>query len=796
MKYLPALLSLFFILPMEGYSQTVRISGYVIDAKDKKPIPFASATLWQDAKIPINGGSTDHEGKFIFNADSLSHKTDSFIKVECLGYRPVIINNLYPNGNNLYLGVLRLEEDVKQLEAVIVSYSPPPFTYKLDRKSINAGSFPNANLAIDLLENIPSVRVDNEGRLTYRGEGTFLIYINGVQVANGEERLKQLPASQVETLDIITNPSASYSADGDAGIIQITLKKNRLEGYNIYSGVSANTRGSIGLAFSVDKKYKSNGWYINGKVGETVWEKYASAGRQIITSADEGKSIVTYDQDYRNKEFSTYLEGGFNLDLTKNDYLDISFSINPSYTQKRNRGLGRFTEEEYLNNAPISNSAYDSDSRIYYDYQYYGTTLSYYHAFNPKKTHKLSLDLQYSGYLDELKEKRIDTRDYATRTERIGYQAYEKNRNRLLAKLNYQVPFNDRFSAAGGFEYTYDCIPETGSVNGTFDAAGTITPFADEPENQKVYFKQAVYSGFLNARYEADKVSVMLGARIESTARELNYSYTDKGVVRENPTEKSFTNFFPYFHLTCSPGENNQFSLSFSQRIRRPDYWSLIPFTQYMTQYSYYKGNADITPAKTYIAEVGYLRKFNRNFISGELFFRQTGNHFANYSTPVSETMLLVQPQNIGRSTLAGLELMVGWDIFDCWNLNASASVYMSWLNYEFGGVRTASDRVKSDFRLNNTFKLPAKFSVKLDMYYYSAVQGIQTEQQGYFVSNISVDKRFANDRWRVGISWYDLFFSNDYKTTTKGIDLYKWDHYREKPNVSFRIWYYFNNQN
>lgn len=139
---------------------------------------------------------------------------------------------------------------------------------------------------------------------------------------------------------------------------------------------------------------------------------------------------------------------------------------------------------------------------------------------------------------------------------------------------------------------------------------------------------------------------------------------------------------------------------------------------------------------------------------------------------------------------------MVGWDIFDCWNLNASASVYMSWLNYEFGGVRTASDRVKSDFRLNNTFKLPAKFSVKLDMYYYSAIQGIQTEQQGYFVSNISVDKRFANDRWRVGISLYDLFFSNNYKTTTKGIDLYKWDHYREKPYVSFRIGYYFNNQN
>lgn len=794
MKASTILITVFLFSILCGQAQNFSISGHILGAKDKKPIPYVSAALVHHDTRPLVGCITDNKGEFTIHVDSLINKTGYSIRVEYLGFRSVVINNLLLNGKDLNLGVILLEEDSQSIEPVVVSYSPPPFTYKLDRKSINANNFPNANLAIDLLDNIPSVRVDNDGRLTYRGEGVFLIYINGIQVANGEDRLKQLPASQIETLDIITNPSSSYSADGNAGIIQVTLKKNRLEGYSIYSGVTANTRGTMNFAFSVDKKYKSNGWYFNGNIGQTVWEKYASEGGQIITSSDRANTVDRYE-DFRNTEFSSHLEGGFNLDITKNDYLDISFFIDPTYTNKRNRGLGDFLEEESLNNLLVHTSEYQSASRIYYDYQYYGTTLSYYHAFNKKKTHKLSLDFQYSGYLNELKEKRIDVRDYATNTERVGYQAYEKKRNRLFAKLNYQVPFNEYFSAEGGFDFNYDCLPHTGSANGTFDAEGIITPFLDEPANQEVYFSQDIYSGYLTAKYEGKKISILLGARVESTFRELDYTFEKQGVKQSESDSKNFTKFFPSFHFTFTPKENHQLALSFSERIRRPDYWSLIPLTQYMTQYSYYKGNGNLIPAKTYIVEVGYLRTFNKNFVSGELFFRQTKNNFANFQMPISETMLLSQPQNVGQSTMAGLELMIGWDIVKCWNVNATASIYMSWLNYEYGGIHTKSDRIKSDFRLNNTFKLPAKFSIKFDMYYYSAVQGIQIEQDGYFLANISIDKRFRNDRWRVGISWYDMFFSNNHRTITKGIDFYTWDNYREKPYVSFRIGYYFNNQ-
>lgn len=780
---------------IHSFAQTnIIISGYIVNASDKAPVPYANVILANNKCQSLKATASDNNGFFSIKQHAALAKDSLSIRIEYIGCRPVILRNLSFDSNKMNVGIIELEEDTYNLEAIVVEYTPPPFSYKMDRKSINASSFPEANLAIDLLDNIPSIWVDNEGNLTYRGEGTFLIYINGIQTSNGGERLKQLPASQIETIDIITNPSAAYSAEGNAGIIHVTLKKSRLEGYNVYTGITGNTRDAISYSFSIDKKHKSNGWYVNGRIAQDVLNKYTEKNEQSITS-DNTINTVKSKADFKNKRFLTNLEAGCNFDITPKDYLDVSVYIYPTYTKQRNTSSGIYIEEEYTNGALTESTEYNFQNKYDYDFQYFGTTLNYFHAFNENKTHKLSLDLECAGYVNELKEKQTDCREYMGIVERVGYQAYETNDYEIYGKLKYERPLSETFYLETGFDYDYNHIPETGSSNGQFDANGNIKPFTDQMENQNIYFKQIIYSGYLIGKYDSEKVDISLGVRMEYTDRQMNYIDSGNRVAKEEQIERTLFHFSPVFHLTYTPREAHQLYVSFSKRIRRPEYWNLTPFTQYEDRYTYYKGNGDITPAVSYIAELGYLKKLNKNFISGELFYRHTNHQFSNYATAISKTMFLQQPQNVGNSTHVGVELMSGWDVTRFWNMNASMSIYRTWLDYEYGETQTKSKKTKTDFRLNNTLKLPVKISAKLDLYYYSPIQHIQSQQDGYFVSNISIDKRFKNDAWRAGLSWYDVFSSKKYTTRTEGANFTTREKHNEKPYVGFRIGYYFNNQ-
>jgi len=240
------------------FAQSAKLSGKVIDENTGNPIPYANITLkLKNDSLRILGGITNHEG--IFTLGSVAYG-NYVLKISFIGYDAKVVNPFVINQHQYDLGTTALSVSARNLGEVTVNSEKSGITYGVDRKIINAKSFPGADKAIDLLENMPSLQVDVDGRLTYRGDGTFLVYINGRPELNGEEKLRQISADQIQYIEIITNPTAKYDAEGTAGIIQVILKRNRLEGYAINTSAKFSTLGSYEWLFSVDVK-KVGGTY-------------------------------------------------------------------------------------------------------------------------------------------------------------------------------------------------------------------------------------------------------------------------------------------------------------------------------------------------------------------------------------------------------------------------------------------------------------------------------------------------------------------------------------------------------
>ncbi len=775
-------------------AQNCNVKGMIIDGLSKSPISYANIALFslKDTSL-LQGSITDDQGIF-----ELKHiKTGNYrLKISFIGYQSIELNPLLLQPGTTDLGRTELQVLSENLKEITVSRDKAPLTYKVDRKVIDAGSFPGANVAMDLLENMPSVQLDFEGKLTYRGDGTFKVYVNGHPVANGEEKLRQMPASQIDRIEVITNPSAKYDAEGTAGIIQVILKKNRLEGYSISTSAKATTQGAYGWLFSVDQKRGKNGWYIQGNTGRDIQAKYDIQKEQFVYD-DKNTYVTTNDNTVKKQEDETYLEVGFNHDITRKDYIDFAGYIYPRKSKHSTLESGKTTEKETEGDDILSETAYKLNSDAFYTYQYLGSTLTYEHAFNKKRSHMLSAYIDYSGYLQDLYQKQIDTKIYGSITERMGNIGTEHNEVIIEGKLNYSLPLSEKASFETGVQINTDHIPRITSENGNFDEDGTYTRFEDEAADQQVNFIQDIYAGYISLKRETKKISVQLGMRMEYTRRKTDYSYSDdNGDKITEPDRTTFTDFFPSAHLSYNFQNSQQIYCSYSRRIIRPNYWSLVPLLQYTSPYAYYRGNGDLKPAFSNSWEAGYKKSWNKNFVSFESFVRQTQRFMQNYYRTMSEDILIFSPENVGNSFSYGGELMTGVNIFPWWNMNVSATVYAYKLDIDFEETNETIHQVKTNSRLNNTFLLPKSFSLKWDLNYNSPIKNSQMSQDGYFVSDFAVNKSFLKDRWTATFVYNNLFTGNRYDQTTEGTDFLIKKRYRENSYVSFKIAYKLDNQN
>lgn len=780
------------LLSFALFGQESSLKGIVSDTNTKVGIAYANVILVNplDSAFSLITIS-DEKGNFYFDKIPSGRYN---LNVHFIGYDPIIIDNIEIS-DEVNLGKIYLHLATESLKEATVIGSKSPIKYEVDRKVIDASSFPDAIVAMDLLHNVPSLYVDFEGKLTYRGDGSFKVYINGHPVSNGEEKLRQIPADRIDKIELITNPTAKYDAEGTAGIIHVVLKKNRLEGYAISTSIKYSTRDEYEYLFSIDKKGTRGGWYIEGQYGRYIWTDLTNKTNRTTVDGQNTMNVLSTTKNKGGGK-TNYIEFGINYDLSKNDYFDFSVNIQPFSCKNFGDEDGDVVEKTYNTNILMTETFYKLNANKDLKFQYLGGELSYKHTFNQQKDHALSTYLSYSTYLNPLEEQQLDVKESIGSIERIGYKGTEENEVIINGKIEYEIPITEKIMIESGIEINTDHIPKVTSISGTFDNQDEISPFPGEPFNQEVDFAEDVYAGYLTFKNGWKKLDYKLGIRTEYTHRKANYNYIDGGGGNDAiPYKNNFWDFFPSAHITYSITETHQFSASYSSRIKRAKYYELIPLTQYSDVYSYYTGNEKLLPTYSNAYELGYTKSWGKNFLSIEIFGRQSKQVIQNYSRILTANITYSSPENVGNSWSTGLEVMGGVNIFRWWNFNASSSMYWYRLKVDIERTERKEEKFRTDIKLNNTFILPKSFTFRWAFHYNSPQVLVQGEQTGFFNSNMSLVKGIKNNTWRFTFAWSNIFDSYQYTSKMKGDGFFIENKKRNHSYVSFRIAYRFNNQ-
>ncbi len=771
-------------------AQNAVVMGTILDKSTQEAIPFASALLINQADSTIFfGGISDVDGNFIIKKIPNGNYK---LRLSYIGYSSEYFENLHINKGDNYIGRIYLRLSNKQIGEVVIKGSTPPVSYKVDRKVINVENFPNASVAIDLLENIPSIQLDYAGNLTYRGDGTFKVFINGNPAANGVEKLRQLPVDRIKNIEIITNPPARYSSEGTAGVILVNLKKSRLPGYAISTHYTHTTLGTDVGGFSIDKQGEKDSWYLNGSIGEEYWYKRNNTSKQITNYNDTMYTVNSIANLYKKRNRG-YIELGYTRDLSQKDYIDFSFYFSPIDSEEETNSEGITREAKHTGNI-IDELSYTIKNNANFSYNYIGGDLKYKHNFGSKdNTDLLNLFLGYSSYLHPSEDMSVDTKEYKDRTERTGYIGKEYNEVVINGSIGYEKQLRKNTTLEIGGEVSLDYIPKLSSESGYINDSNELIVFPNEPKKQEVDFKQNIYASYLTFKGAIKNLEYKIGFRTEFTDRKSNYKYLENNETKNIDAKEQFVDFFPSIHVMRNFSDTHQLAMSYSRRINRPNYWNLIPLRQYENPYLYQVGNANLQPAYTNNLELNYKKSWDNNFIAVELFARQTQGVIQYYRRIESENILIEAPENVGNSWSVGTELMFGYDITQWWSINCSTSLFDYRLNVH--NAQNAQKQLRSDSRFNNSFVLPSNFTFKFDVYYRSPNVTAQGTRSMYCYSNFSVKKTMFNKKWSLAMSYLNAFNSIKYKSISEGENFYRENNVEQKPYLMFKISYMFNNQ-
>lgn len=789
---LPFLILLFFTTI--SLAQNATVSGRILDGENHQEMPYSEVSLTDVTNEKQNFGViSDEKGRFLMKNVPYG---DYLLKISFLGYEP-FTKSLQINTSKINLGDILMQLATNIIEEVVVEGKKAAFTYQVDRKTINAAAFPEATNAIDLLTNVPSLQVSVDGKVTYREGGTFVVYINGIIAKDGQERLRTLDASQIEKIDIITNPSAKYSASGTAGIIRVVLKKSKLEGYAINLTTDFNTLGHKQFNYSIDKKGKKGGWHTSGRIADFHWSDYHSQLTSNVYQPTGQRFETLLDTDFKANNKNVFIDFGFNYDLTNNDFIDFSIDYNPFPTNENKFVKSKTSEQTFdATNTLLSSEDFQLNRHSQFGFQILGANLEYSHFFNKDKSHFLKLNSGYSFFIGNNKEIYKNEMITSSGTEVFGKKGFEKNEIYTNTVLEYELPLTDTTSIEAGGEIETDHIPEITTESGYFNGDDIVRTSEYVANNQLINYKQNIYSGYFTFKSSFGKFEYKLGLRAEHTARDISYSFDNQNNERQKDHFKAnFTDWFPSVHLLYSFSEDSQISWNYSRRISRPEYWRLIPAFVWDDKYTFSTGNSRLLPSYTDSYELAYKRSWGRDYISLEVFARNQHDIMSTFATAFHDNTLLFTPKNVGEAWAVGAELMTGVDIFKWWNVNTSFTSFYYDQDLSVDGKPHRYKQWRYNAKMNNTFKLPRSFSFRLNAGYQSPTMGLQNEMDGILVANASLTKSWQENRWSLSVFGSNIFDSHRYTQTRTGENFSTYTKMAYRPYVGFTLKYQFNNQ-
>jgi outer membrane receptor protein involved in Fe transport len=766
-------------------SRAVRITGIVLDETSGSRMEFANIAVYREADSTlVSGGITNEKGYFEIEGIDFG---EYYLEAKFIGFSKANINDVVLTKDKPVIDVGRivLRPSSVELEGVEVVADKAQVEFKLDKKVVNVSQVISAvgGTAVDVLENTPSVQVDIEGNVTVRGSSNFTVLIDGrPSVLSGSDALRQIPASALENIEIITNPSAKYEPDGMAGIINLVTKKNSMNGLsgivNASVGTSDKYRGDFTLNYRTEK--------FNFLLGAD-WRDETNFGGMSSsreTFSNDTTSYLFMDGARNFNRSGHNLKGG--IEWFASDKTIFSFSAETGQSKNKRYGSGEtrnYTEPESENIFSVTeeNSQRTSD--------FYSFNFNFQHNFNTEG-HKIEGMAFYSGEesddLEEESEILSDAQFQKTDQyiERISaLETEEESEFRL--KVDYTYPFSETGRLEAGMLSRIDAETE-GLDFKVFDQETGNWIENDEYSNVTDFRRDihAVYSTYSNAFGDFE---YMAGLRGELTIREIKNT---------NVASTALNRFdlFPTVHTSYKLNENNELMASYSRRINRPSGRDLDPNPNYYNRYTIRIGNPDLEPEYTDSWELGAMRRFGegRSYVSLDAFHRVTHNKIDRYQT-LENDIFYLRTDNFNKDYSTGLELTGNVNFTEWLLVNASASMY----RYRISGTlgENAFDRSSTNWngRMNTTLRFAERSRMQINAFFRGPSVSAQGESKAMFFSNISYRHEFFDRKLVATVSVRDPLGTAKFERESYDTDFRSWFEWRREPRVvmltlSYRI--------
>ena len=768
---------IFFLLCLcayTGWAQGI-VKGKILDRQKSEPLGFVNIKVTEQGSDKFAGGGiTDAGGNF--NVTGLKDGKYT-LTLTFMGYKDVTRQfEITPTKRDVQFKLLYMAEDAKQLNEVTVTGQRATMKLEVDRKSFDVGQLiSNAGQsASDVLDNVPSIEVDNDGNVSLRGNSSVEVWINGkasgLTSDNRAQILQQLPAESIERVEVIDNPSAKFSAEGSAGIINIVLKKDRKAGY--YGSVQAggDTRGGANTSFNVNYNSRLIDSYLN--IG---YRHRANTGHMESQQTSDTYN-QTYDSDSKQRGNNFFTRAGVTLHATTKDDFSLSGMLmhgggnSHSYTPYIYTAVANGLNNYQLDR--INRSRTGMDMR-------YGE-FNYRHSFNDKHFIDFTADLSSwkmngdNWYQDSTVVVGIDDVTYS-----YQYRPQYINNHRKELKLEYENQVTKNFKIEAGYNgnFSRENTPQESYMDNTsFDGTNASE---DKLFFNRFIYKQDLHAFYTTLSYKFGALSLMGGLRGEYW-RVNTESYTweqeHDASLREQPFKKDYFQLFPSVFMSWQMTETQQLQLNYTRRLRRPWGGQLNSFrdTRDATTVSF--GNPYLTPEFSNSFSLNYLKQWNDHSLLVSAYYRPTTDVIQRISYKNQEDGLFYQTSmNVAKSVSTGLEMTVKNKLWRILDLTTSANAYYYRLNgfsYDIDG-QTVTGNSDHNFtwnaRMTASLMLPYDISIQSTGRYTAR----QVITQGYRKANYSIDfgarKNFFNKLFTLSVNCRDLLDSRRFETFTSG---------------------------
>lgn len=772
-----------FTLSIPAFAQ-VTIQGKITDEAGA-PMSFSNVAVYNQSDSTLaTGAVTDATGIFRASVKPSTY----YLKITFISFEDLLIPNVRATGTSVDIGTVVLKTSKSILDEVVVQGEKSSMELSLDKRIFNVGKdlANSGGTAADILSYVPSISVDPEGNVKLRGSDNVRILIDGKPSGlvsfQGAGGLQQLQGSMIERVEVITNPSARYEAEGNAGVINIILKKDRNQGFNAALDVITGYPVNMGGAANLNYRHRKVNFFINYTIAYRV---LPATGRQYQERySGDTTFYLRQTNDGTITGFNNNIRGGLDFFFTEKSVLTASYLF-------RRSDVKRLTDIVYRDF--IFNESNPTDVIMRHQDE---------DEIEPNSEYSLvyKKSFQNKGHEFIAEAKLLDNWETSDQTFTQNYyypdMTNDASRNILQRSINnesdkqvlFQVDYIQPIGKVGKFEtgvrtsfrkMVNDYFVSQQRSDGSFETLPGLDNIFRYNEN--------IHAAYGILGNKTGKVSYQAGLRAEWTDVETELEKTQE----VNP--RKYANLFPSAHVTFDLPNENDIQVSYSRRVRRPFYNDLSPFMTFADSRNFFSGNPNLNPEFSDAFDFGYITYFEKGSLTSSIYGRHTTSKIERIRVVDDAGNAMTLPQNLRSEVAYGIEFTSALSPVKWWKVDFNFNFFHA----DIDGSNVVSTYKASTYswftRQSSRFMLPKGFDVQLRTNYEAPQKTAQGRRKAIAYADFALSKEILKGRGNLNFNVLDIFNSRRVRTITEGENFYTSGNFQARKRqfnltVSYRI--------